>query len=219
MNFRLSQAALLVSALLLGNTASADSNFWLGGKIGTLGIGLEATWRPVRWFDFRVGGNRFDYKETGSQAGVNYDATLKLNTYYATMNFRFPLSPFRITVGGYSNQNSIEMVSINGTSFDIGGTTFSAADVGTLRSETTFDSTSPYLGAGFDFTMFGKLGLNMDFGVLWQGDPKVSLTGDGLLASDPAFLAQLEIERSQLMNEVDALKAYPVVSIGINFNF
>jgi hypothetical protein len=61
--------------------------------------------------------------------------------------------------------------------------------------------------------------MNLDFGVLLQGDPKVSVTADGLLATDPTFLANLETERSQLADEVDVLKAYPVVSLGVNFNF
>lgn len=219
MNFRLTKAVLLVSALLLCNAAIADSSFWLGGKIGTLGIGVEGIWRPIQWMDIRVGGNRYEYRDSGSQAGVNYDAALKLNTYYATANFRFPLSPFRISAGAFSNQNSVEMISVDSASFDIGGLTYTLADVGTLTAETTFNSTSPYLGAGFDFSMFDKVGLNLDFGVLWQGDPKVSLSATGLLANDPTFLAQLEAERSELEDEVSPLKAYPVVSIGINFNF
>ncbi len=219
MEFSRAKALLAVALLTFGGTANAGDNFWVGGKIGTLGIGLEGIWRPIRWMDLRVGGNRYNYRDTGSQAGVNYDAELKLLTYYATANFRFPLSPFRITAGAYSNQNSVELISIDSPLFDIGGTTYTAADVGTLSSTTTFDSTSPYLGAGFDFSMFGKLGLNLDFGVLWQGDPKISLTADGLLANDPTFLNDLNTELNQLSDEVDNLKAYPVVSMGINFSF
>ena len=219
MNFRPKHAALLAAIFMLCGNAHADSSFWLGGKIGTLGLGVEGIWRPVKWMDLRVGGNRFNYKDSGSQAGVIYDATLKLNTYYATANFRFPLSPFRVSGGVYSNQNSIEMVNLASQTFDIGGTTYTAADVGTLVAETTFNSTSPYLGAGFDFSMFGKVGLNLDFGVLWQGDPKVTLSADGLLANDPTFLARLEAERSELEDDLGPLKAYPVASIGINFNF
>lgn len=219
MNFRHMNLMLVAVGVLACSSVRADSGFWLGGKIGTLGIGLEGIWRPIDWMDIRVGGNRFDYSDSGSQAGINYDATLKLNTYYATANFRFPLSPFRVTAGAYSNQNSIEMLSLDSVAYDIGGITYTAADVGQLTAETTFESTSPYLGAGFDFSMFNKVGLNVDFGVLWQGDPKVSLGATGLLANDPTFLSQLEVERTQLEDEVDSFKAYPVVSIGINFNF
>lgn len=218
MEYQRAKAVILLAALTLGGNAAA-SDFWLGAKVGTLGLGLEGTWRPLKWMDVRVGGNAFTYTDSGSQAGINYDADLKLSTYYATANLRFPVSPFRLTGGLYANQNEILMVSTDSPTFDIGGNVFTSADVGTLTSETSFNSTSPYLGAGFDFTVFGKVGMNLDFGVLWQGDPKVSLSSTGLLANDPTFLAALEQERQELEDEVDVLKAYPVVSLGFNFNF
>ena len=217
-NYR-QQATVLAALLLTAGTATAGDSLWLGVKAGTLGIGLEGTWRPIEWLDLRVGGNIYDYNETGSQAGINYDATLELQTFYATANFRFPLSPFRLTAGAYSNSNKIKMVSIDTPSFDIGGTTYTATEVGTLSADTTWDSTSPYVGAGFDFELFGKVGLTFDFGVLWQGDPKVSLAATGTLAAAQSFLDDLETERAELANEVDVLKAYPVISLGFNFNF
>jgi hypothetical protein len=212
-------AALACAALLAGTRSAVADDFWLGAKVGTLGIGLEAAWRPIPWMDVRVGGNGYDYKEYGSQAGINYNATLHLSTYYITGNLLFPGSPFRITLGAYSNGNEVRMISAEEASYNVGGTSYSAADVGTLNSNTSFDSTSPYLGAGFDFSLFGKVGLNFDFGVLWQGDPKVSLTANGLLANDPTFMSDLEQERMELEDDVDALKAYPVVSLGFSFSF
>ena len=219
MNFRASKVAVLGAALLMSSSAGADNSFWVGGKVGTLGLGLEGIWRPIKWLDLRLGGSRYDYRDSGGLAGINYDATLRLSSYYATANLRFPLSPFRISAGMYSNQNGVELISLDSSAYRIGDTVFTAADVGTIRSETSFNSTSPYLGAGFDFSLVGKVGMNLDFGVLWQGDPKVSLTTDGLLANDPTFLAQLEAERAELEDEVSPLKAYPVVSLGFNFSF
>lgn len=213
------QALVLLALLAITGSATADNNMWLGVKAGTLGIGLEGIWRPIDWIDLRVGGNMYDYSETGAQAGINYDATLELQTYYATANLRFPLSPFRLTAGFYSNSNKIKMASIDTPTFDIGGTTYTSTEVGTLTSTTSWGSTSPYFGAGFDFELFGKVGMNFDFGVLWQGDPKVSLDATGTLAGAQAFLDSLEVERAELADEVDVLKAYPVVSLGFNFNF
>jgi hypothetical protein len=210
---------VLLASFTLGGTAIAGDSFWVGAKVGTLGLGLEATWRPIQWMDLRVGGNVYTYNDRGALAGINYDAEFKLNTYYATANFRFPLSPFRVTGGLYSNQNKIQMVSIESQAFDLSGLSFSVDDVGTLTGTATFDSSSPYLGAGFDFTILGRLGLILDFGVLWQGDPKVALSSDGLLAGDPTFIGLLEIERAELEDEVAPLKAYPVVSLGLTFRF
>ena len=219
MNALRAKLTVLLLGLVMAGSVSADDNLWLGFKAGTLVLGLEATWRPLPWFDIRAGGNAYDYDDDGSKAGVNYNATLQLETFYATANFRFPLSPFRVTAGAYSNGNEFQMVSMDSPSFDIGGGNYTQADVGTLRSTTYFEEVAPYLGFGFDFKVFGKVGLNLDLGVLWQGEPSVTLTADGLLASDPTFMAELEAERLQLEAEFDNYKAYPVLSLGFSVNF
>jgi hypothetical protein len=61
--------------------------------------------------------------------------------------------------------------------------------------------------------------MNLDFGVLWQGSPQVSIAADGLLAGDPTFEASLDAERADLENELSEFKAWPVVSLGFFFNF
>lgn len=211
--------AVVLLGLMTAGSATAGDGLWMGFKAGTLGLGLEAIWRPIPWVDLRAGGNMLDYDDNGSQAGINYDATLQLETYYATANFLFPLSPFRVTVGGFSNGNELQMVSMNQTSFDIGNGVFTPAEVGTLRSTTYFEDVAPYLGVGFDFRIVGKVGLNLDFGVLWQGEPSVALTSDGTLANDPFFMAEIEAERQQLETEFEDYKAFPVISVGVTFNF
>jgi len=213
------KTGVVALVLAASGTALAEGNFGLGVKAGTLGIGIEGTWRPVPMVDIRLGANRYEYDTTGAQAGVNYNATLDFDTLYATANFKFPVSPFRITVGAYSNGNELTMASNESGSFDIGGTTYTAAEIGTVSSTTSFSSTSPYLGFGFDFSLAGKVGLNLDFGVLWQGEPTVTMTTDGLLASDPTFLSSVEAERLQLEDDLSAAKAWPVLSLGFVFNF
>ena len=221
------KTVVMTAILLFGSNAIAENNnFWVGVKAGTLGFGLEGAWRPLPWLDVRAGANQFSYDDTGSQAGVNYDGNLDLNTFYAATNFRFPLSPFRMTVGVYSNGNEVELISQDMPAYVIGDDPipYLPTEVGTLRSSATFESVAPYLGAGFDFEIANRFGIALDFGVLWQGAPIVTLTSDGTLASDPGavgdqFRAALETERLQLEKEVEDYKAYPVVSLGFNFNF
>jgi hypothetical protein len=212
---------VLAAALFLNSNAMAGDNLWFGVKAGTLGLGVEASWRPIPWLDFRIGANQYDYDDSGSVSGINYDATLALQSYHLTGNFRFPVSPFRLTVGAFSNGNEVQMVGRPAQAYLIGDNPipYAAADVGTLTSTASFDSIAPYVGAGFDFEIIGRLGLSLDFGVLLQGEPAVALTADGLLANDPGFIADLETERLQLQNEAEDLKAYPVISLGFNFNF
>lgn len=213
-------SCVLAVGLTAAGKAGADNNFGFGVKAGTLGLGVEATWRPLPYMDFRLGANQYDFQDDGSQGGINYDAELNLETAYLTANFRFPLSPFRVTAGAFSNGNEMNMVSAdNGAIVIVGGDPYPADAVGTLTSKASFASTAPYVGVGYDFTLFGKVGMNLDFGVLWQGDPNVALGADGLLANDPTFLASLEAERLELVDEVSDFKAWPVVSLGFVVNF
>lgn len=210
----------LLLALAAGGTAFADHNFGVGVKAGTLGLGVEGTWRPLPYIDLRAGVNQFDYDDNGFYGGINYDAEISLDNYYVTGNLRFPLSPFRLTGGLYSNGNEFNAVSgDNGAIILVGGDPYPAAAVGTLTATAGFDSTSPYFGVGFDFTLLGKVGMNLDFGVLWQGSPQISISTDGLLSGDPTFEASLDAERAELENELSDYKAWPVVSLGFVFNF
>jgi hypothetical protein len=209
----------LLPLLLAAGTASADNNFGIGVKAGTLGLGLEASWQPLPYLELRVGANSYDYADNGSQAGINYDATLALESYYGTASFHFPISPMRVTAGIYSNGNELLMLNEDLQDKNIGGIVYPGTDIGTLQSTTSFSSSAPYLGIGFDFTLAGKVGLNLDFGVLWQGEPEVALSVGGVLAADPGFQAALELERQQLEDEVSNFKAWPVVSLGFVYKF
>ena len=215
MKFRTLKATLAAFALLASGSAAAD--FGVGVKAGTLGIGLEGRWDPpVPWFDLRVGLNQYDYADNGDYAGINYDATLALDNYYLTANLKFPVSPFRFTVGAFSNGNEMQLQSTE----TLGGIWGNAVG---LESVTSFDSTAPYAGFGFDFELFGKAGLNLDFGVLWQGDPAVTLlptNWDSLSGPEQALLQPLiDAERAQLEDEMSDLKAWPVISLAFVYNF
>ena len=221
MKFKNLKAALAVLALLASGSAAAD--FGVGVKAGTLGLGLEGRWDPpIPWFDLRAGINRYDFDDDGGFAGINYDATLALDSYYLTGNFKIPLSPFRFTVGAFSNGNEMQMASRDAL-INIGGTVFDTSTIGTISSVTSFEDTAPYAGVGFDFELFGKAGLNLDFGVLWQGDPYVTFEAENfssLSAAEQALLTDaIEAERAELENDMSDFKAWPVVSLAFVYNF
>ena len=220
----LATATLTACALLTSGIAAAD--FGVGVKAGTLGLGLEARWDPpVPWFDLRAGINQYDYTDTGDYSGIGYDATLALDSYYLTGNLKFPVSPFRLTLGAFSNGNELQLLSqdTGGLLIEIGGIPFPVATVGALRSTTSFGNTAPYAGVGFDFELFGKAGINLDFGVLWQGEPGVTLEAtnwNNLSPAEQALLGPaLEAERLDLEDEMSDLKAWPVVSLAFVYNF
>jgi hypothetical protein len=65
--------------------------------------------------------------------------------------------------------------------------------------------------------------LNFDFGVLWQGEPAVSLIATGLETAPPQtqvlLIPALEAERLELEDEVSDYKAWPVLSLSFVYNF
>jgi len=132
------------------------------------------------------------------------------------------LSPFRFTIGAFSNGNEMQMASQDAL-IDIGGSVFDTSIIGTISSVTSFDETAPYAGVGFDFELFGKAGLNLDFGVLWQGDPYVTLEAanwDNLSGAEQALLGPaIDAERAELEDDMSDFKAWPVVSLAFVYNF
>jgi len=218
MNTSGKKAGLAVLALLLTSAANADNDFGIGVKVGTLGMGLEASWQPLPYMDIRIGTSSYDYDNDGRYGGLNYDAVFALDQYYATANFHFPISPMRISAGVYSNGN--EFLLVNDQFQDIGP--YPGDQIGVITSTTTFDGTAPYLGIGFDFTLAGKVGLNLDLGVLWQGDPVVTLEVDGSLGQDPVdpgFQDMLDAEAQAIEDDMGDFKAWPVISLGFVYKF
>ena len=212
------KAGLVVLALLSAGVANADNDFGLGVKVGTLGVGLEASWKPLPYMDIRIGTSSYDYDNDGRYGTIDYDAVFALDQYYATANFHFPISPMRISAGVYSNGN--EILLLNDQLQNIGP--FQGGLIGTITSKATFNGTAPYLGIGFDFTLAGKVGLNLDLGVLWQGEPEVTLEVDGILGVepvDPVFQDLLDTERQALEDDLSDFKAWPVISLGFVYKF
>lgn len=213
---------IVIAALVLGmasSAAHADDDFWLGMKAGTLGVGAEASWRPVPYLDLRAGVNGFSFDQNRTEAGIDYRADADLFSIFATANLRVPLSPFRVTAGVFNNGNELSLVSLDSSTYQVGSQTYTSDEVGTLRAGASFEDWAPYAGIGFDFRVFDTVGLHLDAGVLGQGSPMVTLTADGSAASDPQFQQQLEAERAELQRSVDDYEYYPVVSLGFSFNF
>jgi hypothetical protein len=212
-------SGLLLVFLASTQAAHAEQAFSAGLRAGTLGLGLEASWKPLKYLDIRIGGNTFTFNDDRAQAGIEYEQELTLESFYATAKILFNDSPMRLTLCAYANGNELFMVNDSMQDQDIGGVVYPGGGIGTLTSTTTFSSTAPYFGIGYDFTIKGKIGMSVDFGVLWQGEPIVELASDGALAGDPSFQAALEAERRELEDEMSDFKAWPVLQVGVVYRF
>jgi hypothetical protein len=214
-----STAIVLLLTIFSAGPAQADNDFAVGVKAGTLGLGLEVIWQPLTYLDLRIGANAFKLTDDGDVASIYYDQELSLESVYGTANIHFENSPMRVTVGYYSNGNELLLVNDQMLDQEIGGVIYPGAGIGTLSSTTVFANGAPYFGIGYDFAIGENFGLIADVGVLWQGDPEVTLTADGALSGDPGFQAALEAERQELEEDLSDFKAWPLLQLGFVYRF
>jgi hypothetical protein len=74
-------ASLTALVMLSAGAAQAeDSNFGIGVKAGTLGLGLEGRWHTLPIVDFRLGVNSYELDADDSCSGIDYEGSLDLET-------------------------------------------------------------------------------------------------------------------------------------------
>lgn len=199
--------------------AEGIENIGIEVKGGLLGMGAEISYAINPMFTAGLGFNTFKQNLTQSDSDIEYDAEFKLQTIALLGNYHPFEGVFRITGGLMLNGNELSMTAKPTTDYDIGGTTYPAAQVGTLKSTVDFNSLAPYLGLGWGKSAGSGFGVTFDIGVLFQGSPNVDMKATGVLANDPAFTADLKAEESSMEKDLDGFTMYPVVSLGANYRF
>ncbi|MEM6818833.1 MAG: hypothetical protein AAF578_08575 [Pseudomonadota bacterium] len=211
-------AALLVSAALISTNASAEGS--IGLKAGTLGIGIEGTYKISEKWGIRGGINQFDYSFDDDIDDITFDGDLELNSIALLADFRPAGGGFRITGGAVINNNEVTAVADPFADYEIGNNIYTLEEVGTLSAVADFDSVSPYLGLGFDWGVGERATISFDLGVLAQGEAGIGIDSTGgTLSNDPALRADLDIEEESGVDDLDDLELLPVLSLGFHYRF
>ncbi len=215
--------ALLSSSLLAEVDYIKDGS--IGGKLSTLGLGVEYGIKYSNSFGARLGINGFDYDETSSKSGINYDIDLKLRTISAIADYHPFESGFRISTGIIYNENKASFAANPAAgAYNINNVVYNASDVGSLHGDVDFNDFAPYVGIGYSsnnnqkgWSFIGELG------AMYQGDPNTRLNvicGSGLTQAQCSSLrSDVLAEQRELDNDIDDFKWYPVVSIGFRYKF
>ena len=110
--------------------------------------------------------------------------------------------------------------------YTFNGTQYDGTYVGSFTGELKFNSTAPYLGIGWGNPVAkGKgWGFVTDVGVLFQGSPKVSSTVTCTQAAVtagvcPTMQQSVADGATQLESDLKNYKYYPVISIGVSYQF
>lgn len=207
--------ALPALVLLAAAPAALADGFGLGAKAGTPGIGLEGTFGMTEGLNLRGGYYLFDYSDTLNENGIEYDGDLELDNLGLFLDWHPFRGTFRVSVGGVQSGNAF--IGTADGELDVGENTYTAD----LRADVDWGGFAPYFGVGWgNAVREAGWSLSFDLGVMFTGEPTVSLTGT---VSDPALQDQFEQdlarEEADLQNELDDVTLYPVIALGVAYRF
>lgn len=205
-------------AALIANSAAAEDHS-VGAKFGLLGLGVEYTYQINELVSARASINGSSYSFDDSKSGIDYSLSLDFDSIAVGVDFHPGNKSTRFSIGFLSNDNAINARNNPTQSFNIGGTTYTAAEVGTLSAGIGFDSVAPYAGIGWNWMRDKNVGVTLDIGVVSQGSPSVRISADGPILGDPQFNADIAAEERELEADLDDFDLYPFASLGFVFRF
>lgn len=210
-------AAVLIIGTSPARAQSSDS-VSVGVQGSTAGFGPEIAYSVSPAITLRGVGNylAFDYSQTVD--GIDYDLGLDMLSAGGFLDYHPMRNGFHISVGALYNGNEADLTATAQAGSIVGGFPVPVGPSASLRGDLEFSSViAPYVGVGYDttFTSRSNWTFVMRAGVLYQGDPDVTLTDSTGLV--PA--ADLAAEANQIEDDLDLLRFYPVVSVGVTYRF
>lgn len=177
--------------------------------------------------------SHLDYDSDLAKSGNRFYGELELLSVGMVLDYHPFGGGFRMTGGAFINGNEL-IGRARGARMDIGGEAYA----GHLDLKVDFDSLAPYLGVGYSGGR-GRTGLSLvfDAGVLFQGSPNLSISGNfdqcgftvdtrgraTLAGSGCASLgslkADIEEEHRDLTDGLADLKLYPAALLGLSYRF
>src|ERR1700674_632561 len=216
---------------------AAYSRVGIGVKISTLGVGIEMATPLARKFNVRGGFNMFRYNRPITDNGIHYDGQLRFQSAEAHLDW-FLLGGFHISPGVlfYNGNQLTATASVpGGNTFSVGGTSYesdpAAPVTGTGKMNFVKVSPSIMLGIGNLIPRNGRhFSFLFEFGGAYQGSARVALNLTGnvcdttgtfcrAVSSDAPVQANIQSQQEKIQNDINPYRFFPVLSLGVGFNF
>jgi hypothetical protein len=195
----------------------------IGISGGTEGfIGGSGVWRFSDHVGARAG---FGWTEWSmgdtSIAGINYSAKVRLMGEPLTLDiYPWKKHSFYIAFGWLFNQNQLTGSAGEDGTIIIDGHPIAIQPGRSISMKIEQQPVNPYLGIGGNFLYFDHAhhwALGGEMGVIYTGDPKVSLSRSG--PPEPVLDAVLNGAQSRLQNYANQYKWLPLVAVKLSFSF
>jgi hypothetical protein len=220
---RIWRGAGLIAFALLGNANPVASQFALGVKAGTVGVGGDFSFGVTPRIALRLGASTIPIKPEGTYSDVTYrvEADGPLLTAHADL---YLLRNLRLMGGVFVVPNETTITAIYDGTVNIGGQSYSGADLGELLGQVTSRSLSPFVGIGLGKTVGSRIALALDIGAAFTGEPTLALGANGpctqIEQCNQQLQANLGREAAEILDEFDRYaKIIPVINLGLHFGF
>lgn len=216
---------LVSTAAMVGFAANACAQtIGVDVGIGTTGAAAHVQAKVMGPLVLRGGYNYLAFEPDDEEYdGVSYSGELDMSQLSAFVDYHPFGNGFTLTGGYFFGDRSLDLSARPTEPVEIGDETFTPSEVGTLSANTDLGSSAPYVGLGWDGTVYGDGGGFHGFirlGVLFSGTPEVELSATGgTLTGDPTFQEELAREEQNLQDEVDQFEVYPVINLGLSWGF
>jgi hypothetical protein len=219
--------ALAGLLFLCGSVASAG-DFSVGPQIGTLGIGVNASYQANDYLKFRLNANYLPYSTDRSIRDIDYKADFDSFTIGGLVDVHPFAGHFRLSAGLYYVNMDLDVKGKlkSGTSVKIGDHKYNADDLGTWKGSAEWKKVAPYVGLGFGSGDGSDSGFSFsaDAGVLFFGKPKVSLNPSSdaysKVIDEYGLRDDVNREKNNVKNKIsNYLPVWPVISLGFTYRF
>ena len=205
---------LVVAALLASPLSAQGQGIAVTGQAGTLGVGGGVVLGLSNRLHIRGTVDFFPYEPVVDISDITF--TVEPPRSVRLLVDLYPGGSIRLT-GGVLIQGDVNVTGDPGPQ-EIGGTMYTSAEVGTLTGNMSFD-TALYGGIGFGNPIGKSLGISLDLGIGVRSEPVVTLDATGTAANDQTFRMNLIQEQSDIQDDVELLRYYPVISLAISIGF
>ena len=206
---------------------SEDSELILGLTGGTLGFGLNVA-HPINDFmSVRFNINKFNIDTTDNSRYSNIlSNNKKYNLDTKGLLLDVHLLQFRLTGGIYLNNNSLRYRTKPkaGQGIILNGQEFGLDKVVKIDSTVTGNEIAPYIGVGWGNNRSNEgWNFSLDIGLMYHGKPKIDIDLEMIkgipVMTQNAINAAFEIEKRKQERDLSNLSFYPVIMVGMSYNF
>ncbi len=211
--------ALAVLVAAGGSSEAEITSLSLGPAAGTTGLGLEGVIGIGDNIGLRLSHSLLSGAQSLSWRSIPYRFDASMNWTSILLDVNPGGGAFRISGGAVISTGDIGILVESDEPLELGGVTYTPAQLGTVTGSIEMNPAAPYLGVGFENRPESGRGLvfNTDIGIVVQSY-RVTMEhrGGGLpISMEQDLLEAIEAESGELEDDLNSVGVYPVIRLSL----